>query len=245
MDERADPATGERGNPRAGRPGAAAAPKIALLLSVGLLALTGCGGGATKTTGEPATGTTGTTRSTTGTTSSPSTTATGAHKKKELALSTELVEIASPVLPVEERHEPTMPARYTCDGRNTPPPFAWKGIPPGTAELVLEIIKLQPVDGKLFFPWAVAGLSPASHGIDAAAGLPAGAVVATNGYGQRTYDLCPPPGRTEEYVVVLFAVPRRLHARAGFDPLALHTTLVRTAKYQGILPFQYKRGTKG
>ena len=86
-----------------------------------------------------------------------------------------------------------LPAEYTCDGKGTSPALRWQGVPPGTAELVLFAMNIQPVEGKLFFDWAVAGLSPELEEIEAGK-LPKGAVVGRNSFGKTGYEICPEGG---------------------------------------------------
>jgi hypothetical protein len=64
--------------------------------------------------------------------------------------------------------------------------------------------------------WAVAGLSPALHAI-AAGRLPAGAIVGRGTAGRARYSICPAKGRLTKYLVVLYALPRRLALRPGFQ----------------------------
>ena len=95
---------------------------------------------------------------------------------------------------------------------------------------MLDVIKYSPVNGKLFFAWAVTVLRPTSRGI-AAGKLPAGAIPGLNSTGSRAYSLCPPKGPKEAYVVVLFALPRHLAAKPGFDPAKLRHEANETANY--------------
>jgi phosphatidylethanolamine-binding protein (PEBP) family uncharacterized protein len=132
-------------------------------------------------------------------------------------------------------------ATYTCDGANTPLPLHWKGVPAGTAELMLDVIKVKPVDNKLFFPWAVMRIKPTSSGSIVGGKLPAGAIVGTNGEGKTSYSLCPPKGASEAYVAVLFALPHKLPAKAGFDPQTLRLEAEQKASYQNLYIFNYKR----
>ena len=134
----------------------------------------------------------------------------------------------------------TLPARYPCDGANTPPTLHWSGIPAGTAELSLYLIKVEPVNGHLTFSWAVAGIDPKSHGIDDGK-LPPGAVTGLNSEGHTSYDLCPPKGTKEEYVYVLLALPHSQHPKAGFNATTQRILDLHDAEYQGFLVFTYPR----
>jgi phosphatidylethanolamine-binding protein (PEBP) family uncharacterized protein len=215
-----------------------------LATAAALAAMVGCGGGASSgasvSTPDASTAPAPTTTTaSSGTAAHPATSTSGStstQKVEERTPVTERVEISSPVV----RNEGLLPARYTCDGENIPPPLRWKGIPAGTAELMLDVIKLNPVNHQLYFSWAVTGLSPNTHGIDAKQ-LPADAIIGTNGAGQLGYDVCPPEGPSESYVAALFALPHRLPARPGFSAAALRREAERTATYQGFLIFKYTR----
>lgn len=133
-----------------------------------------------------------------------------------------------------------LPAEYTCDGKNTSPALRWHGVPPGTAELALFAMNIQPVEGKLFFDWAVAGLSPELEEIEAGK-LPKGAVVGRNGFGKAGYEICP-EGGGETYMFALFALPKRLSPGQGFEPLALRKAVTDVSGNVGLLALSYARG---
>jgi phosphatidylethanolamine-binding protein (PEBP) family uncharacterized protein len=129
---------------------------------------------------------------------------------------------------------------YTCDGQGKWPTLSWSGVPAGTAELVLFAMNLQPVEGRIFFDWAVAGLDPGLESIEAGK-LPPGAVVGTNGFGKRGYEICP-GGAGETYMFALYALPRGLSPAKGFNPLALREQVLALSGNVGFLPTVYERG---
>jgi phosphatidylethanolamine-binding protein (PEBP) family uncharacterized protein len=133
-----------------------------------------------------------------------------------------------------------LPAEFTCDGKNTSPALKWQGVPEGTAELVLFAMNLRPVDGTLFFDWAVAGLSPELEAIEAGS-LPKGAVVGRNGFGKTGYGICP-EGSGETYMFTLFALPKKLSPAQGFEPLALRRAVTEVSGNVGLLALGYARG---
>lgn len=133
-----------------------------------------------------------------------------------------------------------LPAAYTCDGRNVPPTLRWTKLPRGTAELMLDIIKAHDVNEKIYFDWAVAHIKPTVHGITAGK-LPPGAVLGANSKGHVGYDLCPPKGTFETYIVLLFALPHRLSAKTGFDAGDLRHQALHTGIAQNNYLFQYTR----
>lgn len=132
-----------------------------------------------------------------------------------------------------------LPATYTCDGKNDPPALRWRGIPAGTSELMLFAMNVQPVREKLFFDWTVAGLDPRLDGLEAGR-LPSGAVVGRNGFGETGYSICP-MGKAETYVFALYALPRKLSLRRGFDPQVARKDVLGLAGSTGLLAVSYAR----
>jgi phosphatidylethanolamine-binding protein (PEBP) family uncharacterized protein len=104
----------------------------------------------------------------------------------------------------------TMPALYTCDGRNTWPPLEWGNVPPGTGSLALFVVGVipNPVTHtfKASVEWAVAGLLPTLHKLDPGH-LPSYAYVGINSNGKRNYSICPKKGVAEQYQFELYGVP--------------------------------------
>jgi phosphatidylethanolamine-binding protein (PEBP) family uncharacterized protein len=133
-----------------------------------------------------------------------------------------------------------LPATYTCDGSGTSPALRWQGVPQGTAELVIFAMNIQPVEGRLFFDWAVAGLSPGLTEVEAGK-IPRGAVVGRNSFGRAGYEICP-PGGAETYIFTVFALPKKLSASQGFDPSALRKEVLATSGNVGLLALSYARG---
>jgi phosphatidylethanolamine-binding protein (PEBP) family uncharacterized protein len=133
-----------------------------------------------------------------------------------------------------------LPATYTCDGRGTSPALRWHGVPPGTAELVIFAMNVQPVEGSLFFDWAVAGLNPDLEQIEAGK-LPKGAIVARNGFGKVGYEICP-EGGGETFMFSVFALPEKLSPAQGFDPSSLRREVLGASGNVGLLALSYTRG---
>jgi phosphatidylethanolamine-binding protein (PEBP) family uncharacterized protein len=128
----------------------------------------------------------------------------------------------------------TLSRQYTCRGANHSPPLRWAGVPPGTKELALFAISSQPVNGKLFFDWALAHLNPSLKGLDSDT-LPAGAVVGRNGHGQPAYSICPTGAKHENYVFVLYALPQSLSPTPNFDAASLRQKAIQLARHTGLL----------
>jgi phosphatidylethanolamine-binding protein (PEBP) family uncharacterized protein len=133
-----------------------------------------------------------------------------------------------------------LPAAYTCDGKDESPPLQWSGLPSGAAELALLVLNSAPVKGKLFFDWAVAGLDPELSSLEAGT-LPPGAVLGKNSWGKDDYSICPPAGGSENYVFMLYAVPKALSPEPGFDPLALREAILDQSGNVGFVIAPYSR----
>jgi Raf kinase inhibitor-like YbhB/YbcL family protein len=126
------------------------------------------------------------------------------------------IELTSPAFSDGE----TIPARYSRDGLNEPPPLEWTGVPAGTAELAVVVLDPDAPRGT-FVHWIVAGLDPALPGIGEG---PTPAVEGRNGWGEVGYGgPKPPPGdRPHRYIFTLYA----LAEPTGFVSGAPHVELL-------------------
>jgi len=149
--------------------------------------------------------------------------------------------LQSPAITASAEGPGRLPATYTCDGADSWPELHWGAVPPGTAELILYAMNLQPVEGRLFVDWALAGIDPALSEIGAGR-LPAGTVVGTNSFGKQGYSICPPAGSGEVYVFALYALPTALSPKQGFDPRELRERILAVSGNVGLLPTTYSRG---
>jgi hypothetical protein len=84
----------------------------------------------------------------------------------------------------------TIPAAYTCTGKNISPPLSWSGVPGGARSLRLVVDDLTAH----FVHWRVSGLAP-RDGEVAAGAAPAGGRQGKNSFGKAGYGgPCPPKG---------------------------------------------------
>jgi Raf kinase inhibitor-like YbhB/YbcL family protein len=105
-----------------------------------------------------------------------------------------------------------IPAEYTCDGESLSPALAWADLPDAAVELVV-IVTDPDADG--FVHWVIAGLDPASLGVDPGT-VPEGAVEATNDAGSVGWTgPCPPPDESHQYVFTLYALAEPLGLQPG------------------------------
>ena len=148
------------------------------------------------------------------------------------------IALQSPALKPGPESVSLLPATYTCDGVDTPPPLRWAGVPAATRELVLFAINLEPIDEALFFDWAVAGIDPGAEAIEAGR-LPKGAILGQNSFGRRGYSICPSAGKPETVIFVLYALPEGLDPPAGFDPMSLRREVLARSHNSGLLAVSY------
>ncbi|MCW3018525.1 MAG: phospholipid-binding protein family [Solirubrobacterales bacterium] len=120
----------------------------------------------------------------------------------------------------------SLPAQYTCDGKNAPPPLEWGAVPAGTSSLVLFVTGVLPrVNGySITVNWAVAGIDPHLHRLDPGR-LPVGAVVGVATDGRRDYSVCPKAGTIEQYQFELYGLPARAAVARQFAGLPILDTL--------------------
>lgn len=150
------------------------------------------------------------------------------------------IELSSPAAQAGSTSAGELPAAFTCDGADRSPPLRWHAVPSGTAELALFVMNAKPIDGELFFDWAVAGIDPKSKGLRAGQ-TATGAIVGRNASGDVGYSICPPKGAEETYIFALYALPRRLSPQPGFNPASLRTQAVSASREAGLLAVTYQQ----
>lgn len=113
----------------------------------------------------------------------------------------------------------SIPARYTCDGRNVSPPLAWRYLPSGLAGLAL-IVDDPGARRGVFSHWVVYNIPPGTdhldEGLPRASRLEGGATQGRNDAGNTGYDgPCPPRGEEHTYYFRLYALDEDLALPAG------------------------------
>ena len=212
---------------------------------------------ATTTASSPATASSAKAPATTGApnrASTPTDTATGSHKRAHLVLPppgshpepkitaseratlpTADINLSSPAVKQQHRTSTyTIARRYTCRGADSSPPLRWSGVPSNADELALLVMNTTPVNGQLFFDWAVAHIAPGTKELSAGQ-LPAGAVVGLNSDGKTAYSLCPPGSKPETYLFLLYALPKGLSPKPNFDPATFRQEAMRDARHTGLM----------
>jgi phosphatidylethanolamine-binding protein (PEBP) family uncharacterized protein len=214
-------------------------PALAL---AGCVALAGCGSSSSPESSPPPEINTNTSPAASGQVGPPATTPTGTSSSSSSTADAPnppkvSITVKIPGLLGEHR----IPVRYTCDGADVSLPIQWSHIPHGTVELVMFLANLRPIHQKPFFDWAVAGLSPSSHGVTAGK-LPAGAIVGRNSFGRVGYSICPAKGTGEEdFALRLVALSHRSEAKSGFNTEALYQLTERSTLAAGLSGGIYTR----
>jgi phosphatidylethanolamine-binding protein (PEBP) family uncharacterized protein len=127
----------------------------------------------------------------------------------------------------------------TCQGKDVSPELHWGTAPSDAVELVVFGVSVAPVNGKLHFDWAMAGLDPRLEGLKEGE-VPKGAVLGRNGDGQNKYSICPSDGAPETYVFAVYPVTKSLSPKSGFDPLAIRKEATRLSESVGVEAASYE-----
>jgi phosphatidylethanolamine-binding protein (PEBP) family uncharacterized protein len=131
--------------------------------------------------------------------------------------------------------------RYTCYGQDISPPLDWAGVPSKTKETVIFVRTIW--HGGVTTNWAVAGISPSLSAI-AAGKVPAGGIVGRNSSGKVGYSLCPPAGAPALITMGVYAFPRTLPLKEGFDPNTLtHELASGEVQWGGVSMLANERRT--
>jgi Raf kinase inhibitor-like YbhB/YbcL family protein len=99
----------------------------------------------------------------------------------------------------------TIPARYTCVGRDVSPPLRWSAPPPGTRALQLKVVDL---DANGFVHWDARAIPASGRGLATGAHAP---VELVNAFERKGWSgPCPPPGSgRHRYLFTLTALSAR------------------------------------
>ena len=129
----------------------------------------------------------------------------------------------------------SIPARYTCGGRDVSPPLRWSHVPQSAHTLALRVDD-PDAPGGTFTHWTLWNLPASKTGIFANAKW---LFVGTNSFGRIGYSgPCPPAGPAHHYIFHLYALDRRLTLRpgatAGQFAAAVRGHVVASAKLVGL-----------
>jgi len=112
----------------------------------------------------------------------------------------------------------SIPAVYTCAGRELAPPLRWRGVPRAARALALTMDD-PDAPGGTFVHWVVVDLPPGTTALRRGA-PPPGARALENSFGKRGYGgPCPPDGdRPHHYVFRIYALDAPLRLAASTSP---------------------------
>lgn len=126
---------------------------------------------------------------------------------------------------------------YTCNGDNRAPAFSWTAVPPGTVQLGLIV---SDNDASGFVHWAMAGIDPATGGIDSGQ-LPIGIIQSRNGFGQAGWGgPCPPAGVVHHYQFSLYAMSAAPAFKDGDDATAAISAMNKVSTAVDVHTFVYR-----
>jgi Raf kinase inhibitor-like YbhB/YbcL family protein len=133
-----------------------------------------------------------------------------------------------------------IPAEYTCDGADSPPPLLWSAGPEGTAGYVVSLDD-PAAPGRIFLHWSRWNLpSPRAGG---GASTPAGARTGRNDFGTLGYcGPCPPVGHGDHrYHVRVYALDTRVKLADGASRVQLEAAMRGHVIAEGLLVGVYGR----
>lgn len=135
----------------------------------------------------------------------------------------------------------TTPRRHTCDGANVSPPLTIAAVPAGTASLALLLRDPDAPQGP-FTHWLVWDIDPHTRRLSAGE-HPQGATEGRNDFHRTGYSgPCPPRGdRPHHYVLMVYALDRRLSLSPDASPADLLRTLSGHVLASGTLTGRYSR----
>ena len=113
--------------------------------------------------------------------------------------------VSSPAFGANE----SIPADFTSDGTDVPPPLAWSAPPPGTKSIAILVEDPDAPDPaapkRTWVHWLVTGIAPTTTTLSAAE-LPKGALQGLNDWGQRRWMGPKPPVGRHRYFFRVYAL---------------------------------------
>ena len=111
-------------------------------------------------------------------------------------------------------HDQSIPAKFTCEGKDTAPALRFSGVPKGAKSLALIVDDPDAPDParpqRVWVHWVAWDLPPGTTAIPEGGKLPTSAHSGTNDFGKKGYGgPCPPIGR-HRYFFKVYALDRTL-----------------------------------
>ncbi len=136
-----------------------------------------------------------------------------------------------------------IPPKYSCDGEGASPPLRWGAVPAATQSLALTLSDPDAPSGD-FVHWILYDLPPDLQELPEGVGQqtqPGGGVQGRTSRRQEGYVPPCPPGEVHRYVLVLYALDKRLGLRRGADKRTLLNAMKGHILAQGELIGRYGR----
>ena len=147
--------------------------------------------------------------------------------------------LESPAFVEPDGYHVALRTSATCEGKDVSPSSALeRPYPTARGNSSCFVMSFAPVEGRIFFDWAVGGLDPLSTK-SKKANFRRAQVLGRNSFGKTGYSICPPEGRGESYVFYLFALPKPLNPKPGFDPAKLREEALAEHASSGFLAVTY------
>ncbi len=156
----------------------------------------------------------------------------------------------TPVLTAKDQ----IPGRYRCDTRNVWVPLRWRGLPAGTQELVLYMVRFGnptartggQVKAEIKAEALLVGLKPTLEGLSPGK-FPAGSTLGIHAPTTQKVSICPPRGVTQNLLFRLYALPHKMHVNKGTQNVDLVSKLNKEALREGtfIVHYQPKQAGAG
>ncbi len=135
-------------------------------------------------------------------------------------------------------HGTTIPASYTCDGKNVNPPLNLEGLPANTEYLAIILDDPDAPNGT-FTHWIVWDM-PSTASIEENS-KPTG-ITGRNDFGKNNYmGPCPPNGEEHRYFIKIYALTDKLGLTADTTKEVLEKQLNEKSVASGELMGKYKR----
>ena len=108
----------------------------------------------------------------------------------------------------------SIPAKYSCVGKEVSPPLAWSEVPAGVKSFALIMDDPDAPMGT-WVHWVLFNIPASSHGLTEGASFNDGTLQGANSGGQMKYGGPCPPSGTHRYFIKLYALDAMLNARTG------------------------------
>jgi hypothetical protein len=130
----------------------------------------------------------------------------------------------------------SIPAKFTCSGKDKSPPLSWTGVPSSAKSLVL-IVRDPDAPSGSFVHWVIfdipTSVSSMPEGVPPKVKTDYGATQGQNGRGATGYTgPCPPPGKDHHYHFRLYALDQKLGLLSDADAAQVEAAMRRHIKDQ-------------